>query len=192
MFDLYLKNTGRFFVLAITLILALTVLSFRLIYGNSDISLKLTYNALTFTLTIIITTCVIYIGQRFKYSKIKLVNIYKSVLFASSIFILQYLFEFIWLLANKKYYQGSLRSNFSSLSIYHIYQNTEVPAFLMYPLQTLNIWEFIHVFLLMFAYQRITESNKNPYFNSIIAITYISALLVYFLITIFINLSLSL
>lgn len=192
MFEYYIKNTKFFFVSAVILIFVLSNLSFWLIYENSDISFKLTYNSLTFVVTIIITTCIIYIGQRFKHGKIKLVNIYKSVLFASSIFIIQYLFEFIWLLANKQYYQGSLRANFSSLSVYHFYQNSEVPFYLIYPLQTLSIWELIHVFLLMFAYQRIAESDKNPYFNPTIAITYISAIFIYFLLTIFVNLSLSL
>ncbi|WAC42104.1 hypothetical protein [Pedobacter sp. SL55] len=128
------------------------------------------------------------------FSALKLNNIslsknilFKAILAGTSIYLLQYLAEFIWLLYNKQNYRPAYLQNFSSLSLYQLYHPADLPSYLIYPMQTINLWEMLYIITIVFVAKKLTE-NQIPKLGRTLAITYCLELFSWFVIVTFINL----
>lgn len=113
--------------------------------------------------------------------------LFKAILAGTSIYLLQYLAEFIWLLYNKQNYHPAYLQNFSSLSLYQLYHPADLPSYLIYPMQTINLWEMLYIITIVFVAKKLTE-NQIPKLGRTLAITYCLGLFSWFVIVTFINL----
>ncbi len=113
--------------------------------------------------------------------------LFKAILAGTTIYLLQYLAELIWLIYNKQHYQPYYLHNFSSLSLYQLYHPIDLPSYLIYPMQIINLWEVIYILTIAFIAKKLTE-NQISKLGRTLAITYFLGLFSWFVIVTFINL----
>lgn len=93
---------------------------------------------------IILTFSILYLGFRIKEEKVKISLLFKSVIGGSTVLVVQYFLEFVWLLFNKSNYKGIEITNFNSFSIYQIFSNKQTPFCLCYALELcLDYFQYI-------------------------------------------------
>lgn len=113
--------------------------------------------------------------------------LFKAILVGTNVYLLQYFAEFIWLIYNKQHYQPYYLRNFSSLSLYQLYHPTDLPSYLIYPMQTINLWEVIYILTIAFIAKKLIE-NKISKLGRTLAIAYGLGLFSWFVIVTLINL----
>ena len=156
------------------------------------------FNINYFSYKIFIIPALVFWGLGFTFlllfSALKLNNIklsksilFKAMLAGATIYLLQYLVEFIWLIYNKKHYEPYYLFNFSSLSLYQLYHPVDLPSYLVYPMQTINLWEVLYILTIIFVAKKLTK-NQIPKLGRTLAIAYCLGLLSWFVMVTFINL----
>jgi len=155
-------------------------------------------NATHFSYKVFIIPALVFWGSAITFllllSALKLnnINLKKSILFnailvGTLIFLLQYLLEFVWLFYNKQNYQPYYLRNFSSLSLYQLYHPVDLPSYLIYPMQIINIWEVLYILTIVFTAKKLTD-NQKPKLGRTLVIAYCLGLFSWFVIVTFINL----
>jgi len=132
------RKTLLFAIILLNISLIISTLSYLLIF-KSRINLRVLITPAILMVGIILTFSILYLGFRINEQKVKISLLFKSVIGGSIVFVVQYLLEFVWLLFNKSNYRGNEIANFNSFSIYQIFSNKQIPFYLIYPLQTLNL-----------------------------------------------------
>lgn len=166
--------------------------------GLSYLSSLYVLNATHFSYKIFIIPALILWGSvitfllLFSALKLNNINLKKSILFkailvGTSIFLLQYLVEFVWLFYNKVHYQPYYLRNFSSLSLYQLYHPVDLPSYLIYPMQIINVWEALYILTIVFTAKTLTD-NQKPRLGRTLVIAYCLGLFSWFVIVTFINL----
>jgi len=183
------RKTLLFAIILLNISLIISTLSYLLIF-KSRINLRVLITPAILMVGIILTFSILYLGFRINEQKVKISLLFKSVIGGSIVFVVQYLLEFVWLLFNKSNYRGNEIANFNSFSIYQIFSNKQIPFYLIYPLQTLNLWEVANLTVMVIVFERISKSAGYINSKSIIIYTYLSSMFIYLLFTIFVNLSL--
>lgn len=134
--------------------------------------------------TIVVTLIVIGVNILHNLS-LKFYQIIYVVVIAEFVFLLQAIYEFIWLLSYKK---AVNIQNFSSLSIYNIINLKQIPEYFHFALQTINLWELFYVFALVIGVKNHTSRSFLEIFK-LISVTYVISLFVWIILVTFIQIS---
>jgi hypothetical protein len=148
----------------------------------------------------ILVSSIIYIGAFF-YSKVKVTfkQLWYIVVKSEFVFLLVGFAKIIWFCFFQINFTLEDIQNFYPLSALNIVGYRGLDAWFIYPLQTLNLFEFIYWFLLSFYIGKITsptkslEQNKYPidFGLKIVASSYGSALLLWVVVVMFFTLNYS-
>ncbi|WP_216847251.1 hypothetical protein [Pedobacter boryungensis] len=172
------------------IILATTLVAQVFYYHKPAISPSVMIIPITFMVNSLLTTMIIYVGLKFKEFKITFNEVFKAVITGAVAFALQYLFELIYLFLASKSGNNFHLLNFSSLSLFHLYHPNDMPFYLMYPLQTINVWEILNVIIIIRSLKLIVTPNNPPSLTYTVNLTYFIGLFIWVLIVIYLNLSL--
>jgi hypothetical protein len=135
---------------------------------------------LLLSLKFLTVSIVIYIGVFFYdlHKAITLGKIFKVVIVSEIAFIAAALVKLLWFIFFAGNYTLDDISFFYPVSLINIFSRREVSAFWIYPLQTVNIFQFIYVLLLALGLKRISSVNRKVV-DRIVLATYVPAITVW-------------
>jgi len=185
-------NSHPFLTLAFTFILSLIVsaLSEILIFQLRRISLKIFIIPLGIVMGVGLTFIVLVLGLKLSDIKIKPRYIFTATLAGTGAFVLEYLTEFFWLLTHRNDYKGFELANFTLLSVYQVFHPLYLPSYLNYPLQTINLWEVINLFIIIYFLIKAAPGTSKRKLAKTVMLSYCSGVFAYFLLVTFINITL--
>ena len=140
------------FIAIILSLLAIQWCSNRWIYEGVSIRGEIIGGSLLVVrvlIEIFVVSSLLYLGFWISNNKVTFKNSFKGVLISYVIFVIQYFAEFAWLIFHKTQYSVWELNNFSSFSLLNIFSIEKVPLYLIYPLMTANLWEFLFIAVLI-------------------------------------------
>ena len=122
----------------------------------------------------------LYIGVFFSdlHKDIPLRKIFKVVIACESVFIAASMIKLLWFVFFAGNYTLEDMSFFYPLSVINLFKRPEVAAYWVYPLQTVNLFQFLYVLLLAFGLSKVGSVNKNL-LDRVVLATYIPAIAVW-------------
>lgn len=181
------KNGLLFYCVFLALnFILLSVLSKIYIFNIDRIDLQVFDVVLLILFEFVAVFTLILSGIKLNRVEINAKTIFKAMALATTIFLFQYLVEFFWLLFNKNSYEPNYLRNFSIFSLYQIYHPVDLPSYLLYPLQTINIWEVLYIISIVFFIRKLSN-NKEKGLGNMIYITYSLGVLSWMVFVTFIN-----
>lgn len=127
------------------------------------------------------------IGAVFNEYKIKFTDLFKIALKAQLIFAINYLIATVlkWQGLVERHY-GNINNNYDFQSLAVLFKGKELPFWIMYPLQNVNITEIMHLLFLSYGFAFLTEKK---YLQSLafVVLFYVIALLVWIIFTVFLQ-----
>lgn len=139
--------------------------------------------------TTLISTA-LYIGTVFSNAKITFKSIFNKVVKAEFIFLLVPIFKIIWFYFLQTNYTLEDIQYFYPLSALTIFDYKELEPWLIYPLQTLNVFELVYIIILSYQIGTLTKTNADSGLK-IVGSSYIPALLLWVTIVMFFTLNFS-
>lgn len=138
-----------------------------------------------------ITTSILYIGLFFFSKKnITFKNIWNSVLNAEFIFLLVPLLKLVWFYFSQTAYTLEDVQYFYPLSALNITDYKGIEPWLLYPLQTLNLFEFAYIIYLSYQIGYLTKTNADNGLR-IVSYSYVPALVLWVTVVMFFTLNYS-
>ncbi|WP_125717761.1 hypothetical protein [Flavobacterium ustbae] len=136
-------------------------------------------------ITVTLHVCLLLSARNLKFSKI-----WNIVLNAEFLFLFVFIFKIIWFLFFQSTYTLSDVQNFYPLSALNIVGYNNLEPWYIYPLQTLNLFEFAYIIYIGFQIGQITNTNTD-YGLKIVAISYVPTLLLWIVTVMFFTLNYS-
>jgi len=125
--------------------------------------------------------CVLlYIGMFFAdlHKEITLRKVFKVVMVSEVAFIIASIIKLLWFIFFAGNYTLNDMSFFYPLSLINLFSRNEVASFWIFPLQTINVFQFVYVFLLAFGLSRIS-SVKRDVTDKIVLATYVPGIVIW-------------
>lgn len=139
----------------------------------------------------IIIACVIYCGVLFFCKKRIVFNqIWNLILKAEFIFLLVPFFKIIWFYFFQTNYNLEDIQNFYPFSAINISGLKNLEPWLIYPLQTLNLFELAYIIYLAYEIGKLTQTNTDKGFK-IMMYSYVPTMLLWVCVVMFLTLSMS-
>lgn len=185
----FIKNNRELFLPAIILIIIsflLSAASAILIFKTRLIISNIMVVPAMLTFTCIISTFAVYSSLRLNEIPFSIKLVVKASIYSSIVFIIEYLTEILWLLLTKAKLEPYYFRNFVSLSVYHAYHPANLPSFLIYPFQTLNLWEVLYVIAMVFFLKKFS-SKKGHNVNLTVSLGYSFSIIAWIVFVTFIN-----
>ena len=136
-----------------------------------------------FKVTII--SSVIYIGVfLFRINNLNFNNVWRIVLNAEFIFLLVPVFKIIWFAFFQREYDFQDIQNFYPFSALNIIGYKELDLWLIYPLQALNLFEFVYVIYLSYQIGKINKTNTDKGMT-IMMYSYVPAIILWVIVVMF-------
>ncbi len=166
---------------------AISILSAYKLFKVKELSYRILYIPISISWTILVVFVLLVFATKLNAIKVQKIELFKSIVIGTTVFLIQYFIEFIWLLYHKQNYRPAYIQNFSSLSLYQLYHPVDLPSYLIYPMQTINLWEVLYILTIIFVAKKLTK-NQIPKLGRTLAIAYCLGLLSWFVMVTFINL----
>lgn len=130
----------------------------------------------------------LYIGLFFSdlHKDVSLGKIFKVVIASESVFISASMIKLLWFIFFAGNYTLDDMSYFYPLSVINLFHRSDVAAYWVYPLQTVNLFQFLYVLLLAFGLSRIGSVNKKL-LDKVVLATYIPAIAVWVTVIMFLT-----
>jgi len=130
----------------------------------------------------------LYIGIFFSdlHKEITLGKIFKVVIISELVFIAASITKLLWFIFFAGNYTLDDMSFFYPLSLINLFNRTEVATYWIYPLQTVNIFQFFYVLILALGLSRVS-SLKKEVADRVVLGTYIPAIAVWIALIMFLT-----
>lgn len=130
----------------------------------------------------------IYIGVFFSdlHKEISLGKIFKVVMLSELVFIAASILKLLWFIFFAGNYTLDDMRFFYPLSLINLFSRTEVAPYWVYPLQTVNLFQLVYVFLLAIGLSRIS-SIKREVADKVVLATYVPGILVWVALIMFLS-----
>jgi hypothetical protein len=130
----------------------------------------------------------LYIGVYFSdlHRELPLGRIFKVVIISESIFVTASIFKLLWFVFFAGNYTLEDISYFYPLSLINLFSRSEVATYWVYPLQTVNIFQFLYVLQLAFGLSK-AGSVKKSLAERVVLSTYIPAIAVWITVIMFLT-----
>ncbi|MDR0661588.1 MAG: hypothetical protein LBG19_12565 [Prevotellaceae bacterium] len=144
-----------------------------------------------FLLTILSVSVVMYLGLYvINNIKRRFAIVLQVVVISMSVFVAEYLAEFLWLYLVKPDYTSIELMGFTLFSALQLFDINTTPSYLLYALQTINLWELLFCLTLAYGLSRSTGIKYSIMLKST-SIIYGGALLLWILLIMSLNLFLN-
>jgi len=148
----------------LVLLLILQICSVIFIYSSKGIPIHyISIDQLLLIIRVIlelfVITTLLFVSFWITNKKQVYIRTLSTVITAYGVFVFQYLVEFTWLLLTKENYSLFEINNFSTFSLLNIVGFEGTPLYLIYPLQTANLWELFFIIVLSAL---LTKQTKLP------------------------------
>jgi len=122
----------------------------------------------------------LYIGVFFAdlHKELTLRKVFKVVMVSEVAFIIASIIKLLWFIFFAGNYTLNDMSFFYPLSLINLFDRNEVASYWIYPLQTVNLFQFVYVFLLAFGLSRIS-SVKRDATDKVVLATYVPGIVVW-------------
>lgn len=136
---------------------------------------------------------VIYTGIVFfnKHDKVSLGSVFKIVVASEIIFVLAACAKFLWFYLFAVNYDLNDIGFFYPLSLLNIFNPAEVTKFWIYPLQTVNLFHLIYLFLISYGLTNVCKIERSDS-DKIVLVSYLPALVVWIAFLMFLTIDASL
>lgn len=130
----------------------------------------------------------IYIGVFFSdlHKEISLGKIFKVVMLSELVFIAASILKLLWFIFFAGNYTLDDMRFFYPLSLINLFSRAEVAPYWVYPLQTVNLFQLVYVFLLAIGLSRIS-SIKREVADKVVLATYVPGILVWVALIMFLS-----
>lgn len=127
-----------------------------------------------------VLSVLLYIGVFFSdlHKEISLIKIFKVVIISESVFITASILKLLWFIFFAGNYTLDDMRFFYPLSLINLFSRPEVAPYWIYPLQTVNLFQLVYVFLLAIGLSRIS-SIKREAADKVVLATYFPSILVW-------------
>jgi hypothetical protein len=138
----------------------------------------------------LMVSLILFLGTFYRKNGLKIGQLFGIALLADMVFLIPGLIKFLWFWSHPDSYDLHALQVFQPLSLLSIFDVNSLATWLVYPLQTLNIFEFIYLFVLAFGIQ---HSLKTSFDRSlqIVVTTYVPALVLWFVFIMFLTVTFS-
>lgn len=116
---------------------------------------------LIYAIKLFLVACCLLAGSMFFDIKLKFSEAFKIALLADVIFIIPLLIKVFWFLVVQKGYVLQDIQLFSPLSVFSVFDSKNIGLLWFYPLQTLNIFEFLYILSLGFWVHKFGADRKS-------------------------------
>lgn len=137
---------------------------------------------------VVITALLLFFGCILLNVKIHLKKLIRVTIKAEFIFLLPILYEIIYFIFIQPNQSYLYIQNFSSLSIFNLINNKGIEPWLIYPLQTLNLFEIAFIIYLSYQIGYLTKTNADNGLK-IVGYSYVPALLLWVTVVMFFTLN---
>lgn len=185
----FVKNNERILLSALILIvtgLLLSIASAIFIYRTPLKVLNLMVVPAMMVFTCLVSAFAIYSSLWLNEIYLSAKLVLRASIYSSTVFILEYLTEILWLLSTKAKLEPYYFKNFVSLSVYQAYHPADLLSFLVYPLQTLNLWEVLYVISMVFFLNNFTQ-KKFPGLGLTVSLGYAFSIIAWIVFVTFLN-----
>lgn len=134
----------------------------------------------------------LYIGIFFSdlHKEITLGKIFKVVIISEVVFIAASIFKLLWFIFFAGNYTLDDMKFFYPLSLINLFSRAEVAPYWIYPLQTVNIFQLVYVFLLAIGLSKIS-SIKREAADKVVLTTYVPGILVWVALIMFLTIDIT-
>ncbi|MCZ8169240.1 MAG: hypothetical protein O9297_06095 [Flavobacterium sp.] len=137
---------------------------------------------------VVITALLLLFGCTLFNVKIHLKKLIRLTITAEFLFLLPILYEITYFKFIESNHSYIYIQNFSSLSFFNLINNIDVEPWLIYPLQTLNLFELAYIIYLSYQIGCISKTNFNTGLK-IVGYSYVPALLLWVAVVMFFTLN---
>lgn len=113
-------------------------------------------------------------------------SVFKVAIVSEYIFFIPKTVKYIWFIIVNSTYNYQDIKNFNPFSLYGLFDSNTVPAWAVYPLKFVNIFEILYVFALAIGISVITEERLSKVFRLVI-VSYMSLMLLWIVVRIYIG-----
>lgn len=136
---------------------------------------------------------VLYIGIVFfnKHDKVSLGSVFKIVIASEVIFVVSTVVKFLWFYLFAGNYDLNDLGFFYPLSLINIFKSSDVARFWVYPLQMVNLFHLIYLFLLSFGLINVCKIKRSDS-EKIVLLSYLPAVVLWVALLMFLTIDASL
>lgn len=145
---------------------------------------------LIYTLKFFLVACCLLVGSMFFDLKLKFSEAFRIALLADVVFIIPMLIKVFWFLVVQKEYVLQDIQQFSPLSIISTFDTKTLGLLWFYPLQILNVFELLYIFLLGFWVYQFGAKSYEKGLNMVLG-SYVPALFIWVILVMFVTLNLN-
>lgn len=91
--------------------------------------------------------------------QIKFIDLFNISIKTEFVYVLPIIYESFFFKFIQKNHSYSYIQNFSSLSLYNLFDSDKIDFWFIYPLQTINLFEFFYIILLSYQLGKLTQTN---------------------------------
>ncbi|NLE35097.1 MAG: hypothetical protein GX622_08340 [Bacteroidales bacterium] len=135
-----------------------------------------------------VMSVLLYIGIFFSdlHKEITLGKIFKVVVAGELVFIIASIIKLLWFIFFAGNYTLDDMSFFYPLSLINLFSRSEVAAYWIYPLQTVNLFQLVYVLLLALGLSKISSINRETA-DKVVLATYVPAIAVWVALVMFLS-----
>lgn len=137
-----------------------------------------------------VVALILYLGLFYKQNTLKIEQLFGITLLADAVFMIPGYIKFFWFLCSPNNYDVKSLQTFQPLSLLNLFDVNHIENWLIYPLQTINIFEFGYLFILAYGIHKCLKTTFDKSLKIVVS-TYVPALMLWFVFMMFLSVTLS-